>query len=361
MIPQHLFRNSLTTHAEFDSKTDAIDVAKAFPRKVQGKTILVTGVNKTGLGFSALHAFASQSPAHLILASRSSDKIKECIDALKAEFPNVKYHALNLDLSTQKSVRAAASELLSWDEIDALDIVVNCAAVFGFGETQRTVTDDGLELHFATNHIGHWLFTNLIMPKIIKAATRNPKGATRVINVSSGSPFTAGIRWSDINFEKMTKDLPEDEQPSEFLHKMFGMTINEETVYTYLEAYNQSKVANVLFTVAANARLYEKYGIVALSLHPGIIRTELGRNATKEQREIINDMKNDYKTLSQGSSTTLVAALDPKVVDGLTAQEPVVFLADCKMIALPPKSSSKENAERLWSLSEELTQEKFSW
>lgn len=57
MIPQHLFNKSLTTHPEFDGKTDAIDVAKAFPRSIQGKTILVTGANKSGLGFTALQAF----------------------------------------------------------------------------------------------------------------------------------------------------------------------------------------------------------------------------------------------------------------------------------------------------------------
>lgn len=92
-----------------------------------------------------------------------------------------------------------------------------------------------------------------------------------------------------------------------------------------------------------------------------MIITELGRDSTKEQREAIDSQEVDYKTLSQGSSTTLVAAVDPKVVEGLGAQEPLVFLTDCQMIALPPKSSSTENAERLWSLSEDLVKEKFSW
>lgn len=297
----------------------------------------------------------------MILASRSPAKIQECIDALAAEYPDVNYHSLTLDLSIQKAVRAAASELMSWDEIEAIDILVNCAAVFGFGSTERTITEDGLELHFATNHIGHWLFTNLIMPKLIKAASKSPKGATRIINVSSGSPITAGIRWSDLNFEKMIKELPEDEQPSAFLHKMFGITITDETTYTFFEGYSQSKVANVLFGVGATARLYEKYGIASFALHPGVIQTELGRGATVAEREAINSQKIQYKTLSQGSSTTLVAALDPKVLGVLKEKEPLVFLADCQMLALPPKSSSKENAERLWSLSEELVKEKFSW
>lgn len=304
---------------------------------------------------------ASQAPAHLILASRSSDKIKECIDALSAEYPNVKYHALKLDLASQKAVRAAASELLAWDHIDAIDILVNCAAVFGFGIPERTLTEDGIELHFGTNHIGHWLFTNLIMSKIIKAASRNPKGATRIINVSSGSPFSAVIRWSDQNFDKASKDLPKEEQPSVLLHKMFGLNITEDTKYTFLEAYNQSKVANVLFGVSMNNKLYRKHGIASFALHPGVIDTELARGASEEQIAPMKSQPAMYKTQSQGSSTTLVAALDPKVTQGLDAQEPLVFLADCQMIALPPASSSKEIAERLWKRSEELVKEEFSW
>lgn len=297
----------------------------------------------------------------MILASRSSDKIKECIDALAAEYPSVKYHALTLDLSSQKAVRAAASELLAWDDIDAIDIVVNCAAVFGFGIPERTLTEDGIELHFATNHIGHWLFTSLIMPKLIKAASRNPKGATRIINVSSGSPFSGAIRWSDQNFDKASKDLPKEERPSDFLHKMFGINITEDTSYTYLEAYNQSKIANVLFGVALNDKLYRKYGIASFALHPGVIMTELSRGASEEQLEPMKDQPVTYKTQSQGSSTTLVAALDPKVTQGLDAQEPLVFFADCQMVGLPPASSSKGNAERLWKRSEELVKEEFSW
>ncbi|KAF2876647.1 hypothetical protein BDV95DRAFT_482811 [Massariosphaeria phaeospora] len=352
-----------TTHAEFNDKTEALDVAKAFADGIRGKTILVTGANKDGLGFSTLQAFASQAPAHLVLAGRNLAKVQECIDALKADYPNVDYRALKLDLSSQKTVRAAASEILAWSDIVAIDIVVNSAGVMGIPE--RTLNEDGIEMHFGTNHIGHWLFSNLIMPKLITAASKNPKGATRIINVSSMSPLAAGIRWSDINFDKKNKDLPEIERPNKEWMTMWGYTDTNEASYIPLEGYNQSKVANVHFSVGVNTKLYEKYGIASLALHPGVIPTELGRNFPEKQLEAIKKMPITYKTLGAGSSTTLVAALDPKLGEGVgeTRNESQygAFLLDCQITEVPARAGSSKEAERLWELSEELVKETFRW
>lgn len=121
------------------------------------------------------------------------------------------YRALKLDLSTQRTVRSAAAELLSWTDIPAINIVINNAGIAFLLE--RTLNEDGIEMTFATNHIGHFLFTCLIMPKLLKAAEGNPKGETRVVNVTSLSPTKAHMRWSDINFEKRNRDLPIEEQP----------------------------------------------------------------------------------------------------------------------------------------------------
>jgi NAD(P)-dependent dehydrogenase (short-subunit alcohol dehydrogenase family) len=111
---------------------------------------------------------------------------------------------------------------------------------------ERTLSEDGIEMQFTTNHIGHFLSTSLIMPKLIRAAESSPKGATRVIIVISLSPTVAGIRWSDINFEKINKELPEAEQPPYEMHGRWGTVNPEEKSYLPLEGYNQSKVANVL-------------------------------------------------------------------------------------------------------------------
>lgn len=134
-------------------------------------------------------------------------------------------------------------------------------------------------MHFATNHIGHFLFACLLMPKLLKAAEDNPtKGATRIINVSSRSPTWARMRWSDINFDK-NKDLPQEEQLAYNVHQVLGVTGDlEEKSYLPL----QSKVANMLFGIVANKRLYSKHGILSLGFRPGVIATELGRKVGQE-------------------------------------------------------------------------------
>ncbi|OBT85349.1 hypothetical protein VE02_06005 [Pseudogymnoascus sp. 03VT05] len=131
-----------TTHPEFNDETSALEVAQAFASGITGKTILITGVNKNGIGFSTAEAFASQSPAHLILAGRNPAKIQESIEALKSSYPTVSYRPLNLDLSSQSSVRAAAAEVLAWEGIPTVDILINSAGVMNL--PSRTLSEDGI-------------------------------------------------------------------------------------------------------------------------------------------------------------------------------------------------------------------------
>jgi NAD(P)-dependent dehydrogenase (short-subunit alcohol dehydrogenase family) len=112
-----------------------------------------------------------------------------------------------LDLSSQKSVREAAADVLNWKNIPTMNILANNAAVMNLPE--RTLSEDGFEMQFATNQVGHFLSTCLIMPKLIKAAETSPRNGTRVINVTSLSPVVAGMSYSDINFNKINKILPE--------------------------------------------------------------------------------------------------------------------------------------------------------
>jgi NAD(P)-dependent dehydrogenase (short-subunit alcohol dehydrogenase family) len=222
--------------------------------------------------------------------------------------------------------------------------------------------------HAATNHIGHFLFSNLIMPKIIKASEGNPNGTTRVINVSSGAAEQNGIRWSDVNFDKLNKDLPAEEQPNYRGQQAWGIQDGENKSYVQLEAYIQSKAANVLYSIGLTQRLYEKFGILSVALHPGVIKTELGRNNTKERREAIENMAKkgvfQYKTLGAGSSTTLVAATDPKLgpMETKNGKEGYgSYLADCQISAAHPRASSSSEADKLWALSEKLVDQKFQW
>ncbi|KAK0108533.1 hypothetical protein ONS95_003337 [Cadophora gregata] len=358
-----------TTYPDFGSKTEALEVAKAFADSVRGKNILVTGVNCGGIGYTTAQAFASQSPANLIIAGRSEAKLKASIDALRAEYPNVSYRPLILDLSIQKAVRKAAAELLSWSDVSTLDIIVNSAGIMCIPE--RTLTEDGIEIQFATNHIGHFLFTSLIMPKLIKASQAGAtKGATRVVNVSSLSPTWTQMRWSDTNFEKKNKDIPENERPVYQVQQMWGQTGDlDEKSYLPLEGYNQSKTANLLFSIALTDKMYEKFGILGVAVHPGVIASELGRNLDGVTMDAVKGFYEsgmvDIKTPGAGAATSVVAALDPKLGAGEIRngkENYGAFLLDCQISDAPvPGALSSSEAKRLWKLSEKLVKEEFAW
>lgn len=356
-----------TTHPDFNASTEGLEVAKAFAHYVRGKTAIVTGVNPDGIGFTTAEALASQSLARLIIAGRSPLKLQKSVDLLRAKFPAVDYRTLQIDLSSQASVRAAAAEVLSWPDVPGVDILVNSAGVMGVPE--RTLTEDGIEMHFATNHIGHWLFTNLIVPKLAAAAEGKPRGSVRVVNVSSGSSFIACSRFSDINFEKRNRDLPKHEQPPSEFMRMWGYEEVEDVSYIPIDGYNRSKVANVLFGIAANKRWYEQRGILTLAVHPGVIPTELIRDFPQKLLDAVAGMSSaglfTYKTLGAGSATGLVAALDPKLGVGESrdgeGENYGAILVDCQISAgTHPLAVSSEEAEKLWDISEKLVEEAFS-
>lgn len=279
------------------------------------------------------------------------------------------YRSLVLDLSSQKAVRAAASELLSWSDIPTIDIIVNNAGIMCLPE--RTLSEDGIEMHFATNHIGHFLFTSLIMSRLLRASeTHFTKGATRVVNVTSLSPTWTRMRWSDTNFDKKNKDIPEKERPTYQVQRMWGATGDlDERSYLPLEGYNQSKVANLLFGIALNKRLYEKHGILSLSAHPGVISTELGRNFDQNILAALEGLfasgKYPMKTAGAGAATSLVATLDPKLGVGETRngkENYGAYLVDYQVSDMATDSAvSSDEAEKLWELSERLVKEKFTW
>ncbi|KAF5657054.1 short chain dehydrogenase reductase [Fusarium heterosporum] len=356
-----------TTYSEFGLHTEAVDVAKAFADGIRGKTILITGVNRGGIGFPTAHAF---DPAHIILAGRSPSKSQESIGKLQPDFPNVDYRFLEVDLSSQDSVRNAANLVLSWSDIPTIDLVINSAGVMCVPE--RTLSKDGIEMHLATNHIGHWLLTCLIMPKLIKAAEGKPKGSVRVVNVTSASPMMSNMRWSDMNFDKKNSDLPKEEQPTYDVFKGWGYSNGEQVAYLPLDGYNRSKVANVLFGIGANKRLFTKHGILSVAVHPGVIwGTELVRDMTQETLDAASKLVADglytCKSLSAGASTSLTAALDPKLAVGVGesyqgSENYGAYLADCQICTgATPLAVSSSEAERLWEYSEEVTGLEFSW
>jgi len=146
--------------------------------------------------------------------------------------------------------------------VDKLDVIINNAAL---NTTQRSWINE-IDSMIFVNHLGPFLFTNLVMDRILAAASDATPLITRIVNVSSFGHNTSPIRWSDINFNKKELDVPEDEKTdlSQFPPMMkWGL----KDYPTWL-AYGQSKTANALFAVELAKRLKSK-GVAAFSLHPG--------------------------------------------------------------------------------------------
>ncbi|KAK6517491.1 hypothetical protein TWF281_004143 [Arthrobotrys megalospora] len=346
----------MASNASYDQATSGAEVAAAYKSQVTGRNILITGVSPNGIGAAGLEALAAQSPNLITVSGRSASKLNESIAQAKAAFPEANIRPLIMDLSSMESVRKAAAEFNATSE--NLDILINNAGVMTI--PTRTLSADGIEMQFATNHVGHYLFTCLIMPKLIAAAKNSPKGATRIINVSSIAHTLNPIRFSDYNWEG--REVPEEEKGDAEQFIFFQETDVSFTKYTPMGAYGQSKAANVLFTVELTRRLYEKHGILSLSLHPGAINSNLGRHLSPEQIEHWSTTMANlmfFKSIDQGTSTSLVAALDPKLNDW--EKSVGYYLADCQFSTPKPWAVDEESAKKLWTLSEQIVGEKFDY
>src|SRR5471032_2562882 len=206
---------------------------------LQGKRILVTGAS-AGLGIETARALVSHG-AQVIGAARDLTKAEGATtEVRKAAATNGgSFDLIELDLASLKSVRACADGLLAPGE--PFDVIIANAGVMAtpFGHTA-----DGFETQFGTNHLGHFVFVNRIAPLI--------RDGGRLVNLASSGHRFANVDMEDPNFER--------------------------TPYEPFIAYGRSKTANILFAVAFDKR-HRHRGVRAAAVHPGGIRTELGRYA----------------------------------------------------------------------------------
>jgi NAD(P)-dependent dehydrogenase (short-subunit alcohol dehydrogenase family) len=355
----------MATTTEFNSVTLASDVAAAFPESIKGKTILITGVSPSSLGLATAAALATQAPKRLILTGRSADKVQAAVDELKSTYPDVNYEVLLVDLSSQESVRSAAATLNRNAEIPSIDILINNAGVMDIPE--RTLSKDGIEVSFATNHIGHFLFTNLIIEKLV-AASKSSQGPVRIINLTSFGHQFSPIRFSDINFTKIAAELPEEERPELQKAQFFYGRDWSNDAYAGMFSYGQSKTANILFFVSLNHKL-RSYGITSYAVHPGAVGTNIGRHSNPAEVEHALARAKELgfaggsKTREQGANSSVWAAVNPHLVPVDFAKDLVkgVYVTDCVVAdeGCADFARSAVYAERLWKLSEELVGEKF--
>jgi NAD(P)-dependent dehydrogenase (short-subunit alcohol dehydrogenase family) len=159
-----------------------------------GMLVIITGISPCGLGSDAARAIYKYGPKLLILASRNGANIQAVMKEIKT-CGSGEIKPLHLDLSSLDSVRIAAAKVLELTTI--VDVLVNNAAVMMVPEYRTTA--EGFEMHFGTNHLGHFLFTNLLMTALLKA----PDGA-RVVNVSAAAHRSLNVNFEDPSFDVRT-------------------------------------------------------------------------------------------------------------------------------------------------------------
>jgi NAD(P)-dependent dehydrogenase (short-subunit alcohol dehydrogenase family) len=320
----------MSSNKSFGFASEADDVATYFENEIKGKTVLITGCTLGGLGFELSRVVAKHHAGLVIVAGRNQEALDEAIEKIKEETPSANLRSLVVDLASLESIRQAAAEVNTYPE--EIDVLVNNAGIMA--SPYRT-TKDGLEGQFGTNHIGPFLFTNLILPKVLASKT----GAPRIVNVSSIGHILAPILFDDPTFDN-------------------GKSYNKWW------AYGQSKTANMLFTRELSNR-YKSKGLTSFSLHPGGIQTNLARDMTAADAvepvldyygKVIDVTDFTPKTIPQGTSTHVVAAFDPSI-----ASESGSYLVDCKIAMDHANAYAVDDAqaEQLWKLSEKIVGQTF--
>ncbi|XP_060076473.1 retinol dehydrogenase 12-like [Ylistrum balloti] len=281
-------------------------------KRLDGKTVIITGCN-TGIGLETAKELSARG-ARVIMACRDLDRATKACDIVKKFSGNTDISVQRLDLASLDSVRKFAERMNEKEE--RIDILINNAGVM---MCPKWNSEDGYEMQFAVNHLGHFLLTNLLLDRIKKSSP------SRIVNVSSTAHYRGKINFDDINSEKD---------------------------YSPMAAYAQSKLANVLFTKELSERL-QGTGVTTNTLHPGVINTELVRHIENRISPMLfllfRPLSIFLKTPVQGAQTTLHCALDERL-DDISGK----YFSDCEEKQPSQEALNMEDAKRLWQVSEEM-------
>ena len=310
--------------SKFNNRSTALEVVAGI--NLQGKTAIVTGAS-SGLGVETARALAAAG-AELILPVRNLEKGEGVVADIRASTGNQAVSVAELDLADFASIRKFAAEFLSSGK--PLNILINNAAIMACPLTR---TANGYEAQFATNHLGHFLLTNLLIPALEKGSP------SRIVSLSSLGHRLSPIVFEDIHFQ--------------------------EREYDKWKAYGQAKTANSLFAVELNRRLSPS-GIAANAVHPGGIMTGLQQHLTMEEMTASGWFDKDgnphpvFKNIEQGAATSVWAATAPEL-----AGKGGKYLEDCneaeafnpekRVSGVMPHALDAEAAARLWAVSAEMT------
>ncbi|KAK6117053.1 hypothetical protein DH2020_049196 [Rehmannia glutinosa] len=304
----------------FSACSTAEEVARGIDGS--GLTAIVTGAS-SGIGTETTRVLALCG-VHVTMAVRNVDSGRKVKETIIKETPDAKIDVMELDLSSFASVRKFASEYNSLSL--PLNLLINNAGVMA---PPFMLSQDNIELQFATNHLGHFLLTNLLLDNMKKTARESQKEG-RIVNVSSEGHryvYREGIR-----FDK----------------------INDSSSYNTIFAYGQSKLANILHANELARRLKEEgVEITANSLHPGAIATNLLRHHGFIEGAVNWVGKYFLKNIPQGAATTCYVALHPQV-KGVSGE----YFADSNISKPSSLASDTELAKKLWDFSLNLTEPK---
>ncbi|KAJ4077885.1 hypothetical protein BFJ70_g16421 [Fusarium oxysporum] len=315
-----------------DARPTALQIVKdeGLLGKLSGKVVLITGGNQ-GIGLETARAIHATG-ATVYVTARTSAKLEQAISDITS-WPEAKSDApvygIELRLDSLASVRAAAKSFL--EKSDKLNILINNAGVMA---TPEGKTEDGFEIQFGTNHLGHFLLFQLLRPALLAATT--PLFQSRVISVASLGHRVGPVRFDDFNFEK--------------------------EAYDRWAAYGQSKTANIYLAAEIDRRFGDR-GLHALAVHPGVINTNLGQYVDLDAMPKDEAAALDMKSPAQGAATTVYAALS-KEWEGrggkylLNCVEDQPKKPDLDLMSLEPGYApwiyNKEAERRLWEESNKL-------
>lgn len=283
---------------------------------MNGKTVVITGGN-AGIGKATAIALAKKD-ASVLITSRSESKAKAAVEEIKAGSKSDSVDFVLINLIDQESVKRAAEEIKA--KCPKIDVLINNAGCY---LSELELSPQGIEGQFATNHIGHFLLTNLLLDNI-KAA-----GNARIVNLASiAHKSTRELNFDDLNYEK------------------------EE--YGGWKSYSRSKFCNILFTKELARRL-EGTGVTANAVHPGGVRTEIAEKDANWYTKLgWIVMKPFMITVEKGAETSIHLASSPKV-EG----ESGGYWVKCKKEWSNRPSQDPELAKALWKKSEELVGQEF--
>ena len=282
---------------------------------LKNKTVVISGATN-GIGKAAAIELSKENPK-LLFTYRNQDLADELHAEIKALSPDTLVHSVYCDFSNQDSIKKCADEINNLCE--KIDLLINNAGVVN---TSYRETNEGIENTFAVNHLGYFLFTNLLLNKL------KGENETRIINVSSAAhSFVKEMQWEDINYKSN-----------------FGQG---------LRCYGQSKLANLLFTRYLAIKLSTE-NISVNAMHPGGVNTSLGsQNKAWYSKPLRLILKPFFRSPLKGAESIIYLAT--KQDDGVTGE----YFFNSKIHKSSAYSKNLEEAHKLSGLSEELVGQTF--